>query len=491
MNSSNNNHFKVFAACTAILLTSVILCIVGFGLGFATRHVGLNRTDRPAPIIRDIESDALPSRSPRTTGTDVASVETPENFDIFWETIERLDENFIGEVPSGNDLTYAAAEGMMEAGRACTPADGRVTTTADITPPQTPADAPDNFDFFWQTVNQVATDCGDSAPQGNEITYAAIDGVIVRLNDHNTELLTPDRAEQFRIELDSSFEGIGANVVEAEGGGVQIVRPFAGSPAERAGIRSNDIVIAVDGKDVTDLTLDEAVQLIRGPADSTVVLTIKRQGDASPFDVEVTRGRIDIPVLEAETRDDNLLYLALYDFSSRSSEEMKTALTDAVNKKVDGVILDLRGNPGGFLDAAIEIASLFIKDGVIATEEGERNFEHDATGDVIVPDLPLVVLVDGGSASASEIVAGAIQDLKRGILVGETTYGKGSVQSLFDMSDGSLLRVTTARWFTPLGREIDGEGLQPDIRVQFGDDPQSDPQLQAAVEYLLKLKAEQ
>ena len=289
--------------------------------------------------------------------------------------------------------------------------------------------------------------------------------------------------------MESSFEGIGALVEptnEEKRTGVRIVHPFEGSPAEKAGLRPGDEIIAVDGQDVTNMLLDEAVTLIRGPAGSQVVLTIKRDGE-EPFDVTITRARVNIPVIESKMLEDNILYVKLYEFSDPSKEKMEQALKQGLKNGAQAIILDLRGNPGGRLDRAIQIASMFIKEGVIVKETGQRNMDHMATGDLIVPeDIPVVVLVDGGSASASEIVAGALRDHQRAILIGEQTFGKGSVQTLFDLDDGSMLRVTSARWFTPEGRQINGVGLRPDLVVSPSLDTNEDLQLDAAIEYLKK-----
>jgi carboxyl-terminal processing protease len=219
-------------------------------------------------------------------------------------------------------------------------------------------------------------------------------------------------------------------------------------------------------------------------------MLLVQRGDDEPFNVEVIRDRVEIPILRSEITPDNLLHIMLADFSTRSTDEVKKALEDGIEAGVQGVILDLRSNPGGRLDMSINISSLFIEDGVIVSESGEKDIEHKAKGKDLVPDLPLVVLVDGGSASASEIVAGAIQDQERGTLIGETTFGKGSVQRLFNLSDDSILRVTVAKWYTPSGRLIDGEGLEPDIVIPFEfnpDQPELDPQFDAAVAYLLDL----
>ena len=472
---------------TLILFTTMLvvatLCTAAFALGFFTGDRVSARSAAPS-FITEFEGgdETVASATPTPFGEEAAP--PPENFDVFWEALDLLQENFDGDVPQDNEVTLAAAEGLIQFAGACDDSDPSLPTR--IEPAETPKDAPQNFDFFWITVNELLKDCNGDVPPADELVYTAIDGVIQRLDDRHTSILSPKEAEEFRIDMSGSFEGIGAIVDLAEDGGVIIVHPFPDSPAEKAGLRPDDVIIAVDGQDITDMALDEAVRLIRGPAGSTVVLTIRRESEPEPFDVSVTRARIEIPVIESEILDDNILHVRLFDFSARAADEMRRALEEGKKQGVKGLILDLRGNPGGRLDIAIDIASMFIEDGVILEETGHRNFTHMATGDVIFPDIPMAVLVDRGSASASEIVAGAIQDHKRGVLIGEQTFGKGSVQSLFNLSDGSILRVTTARWFTPNGRQIDGEGLTPDLIVAANEEVEEDLQLEAAIEYLRK-----
>ncbi|NOX64192.1 MAG: S41 family peptidase [Chloroflexi bacterium] len=480
----SENNYRA-SKITLIILTSTILlatlCVAAFALGFiasdAVSAGGLASAFNSEMAGGD-DSAIAPSPTPSLG----EPAPPPENFSVFWEALELLQKNFDGDVPEGNEVTLAAAEGLIRAVGTCSARDE--ARPSSMRPPETPEDAPENFDFFWTTVNELFKDCNGDMPPDEDLVYVAIDGVIQRLDDRHTSILTPKQAEEFRIDMTGTFEGIGATVDMAEDGGVVIIHPFPESPAEKAGLRPDDVIIAVDGRDVTDMPLDEAVRLIRGPAGSKVVLTIQREGKPEPFDVEVIRARIEIPIIESEIIEDNILYVRLYDFSARAADEMRRVLEDGEKQGVQGVVFDLRGNPGGRLDIAIDIASMFIEDGVIVKETGQRNFEHPATGDAIIPDLPMVVLVDGGSASASEIVAGAIQDHGRGALIGEQTFGKGSVQSLFNLSDGAILRVTTARWFTPNGRQIEGEGLTPDIVVAVKQETEEDVQLEAALNYL-------
>jgi carboxyl-terminal processing protease len=328
-------------------------------------------------------------------------------------------------------------------------------------------------------------------PQGQEITYAAIRGLVSSLGDPHTMFLEPKEAAISKMDMEGSFEGIGAHVKEAEGGGVLITYLFAGQPAEKAGLQVGDVIVAVDGQDVTGMTLTEAISLIRGPRDTKVTLTIHR-GDQPPFDVTLVRARIEIPIVVTKTlADGQIEYVALGEFTSNAPARLADALRTALAKKPTGLVLDLRGNPGGFLDAAVRIASYFVPEGSITVERFKDGTErvYDRDGRYLLGQTPLVVLVDGGSASASEIVAGAIQDAGTGVLIGAKTYGKGSVQQINNLSDGSELRVTAARWFTPKGRGIHQTGLEPDIAVPITSEDvaaKRDPQLDRAVEYLLE-----
>lgn len=471
---------KYFLISLIALLVLVIFSSGCFASGFA---VGKNVFEEKA-----VSHPLLPEDFAQ--GDNVESIPQPENFDTFWDALKLLDENFDGDVPQGRDVTFAAIQGLLDHIQSCdATSENAPDKIIQITETKAPKDAPDNFDFFWTTVNRLYHDCPDIMPDADQLAYWAANGVIARLGDRYTMLLPPRVAEDFRMDMKSSFEGIGALVEPADkdkGLGVRVVHPFEGAPAEKAGLRKGDEIIAVDGQDVTQMMLDEAVSLIRGPAGSEVVLTVKRD-DQEPFQVTITRAQVEIPVIESKMLDDHIFYVKLNEFSDPSADKLEAALKQGLDDGAQAIVFDLRGNPGGRLDMAIRIASMFIKGGVIVKETGKRNMDHDATGDLIVPeDIPVVVLVDGGSASASEIVAGALQDYGRALLIGEQTFGKGSVQTLFDMSDGSMLRVTSAHWYTPKGRQINGKGLRPDLVVSPSLDAEDDLQLQAAVDYLKK-----
>jgi len=358
-------------------------------------------------------------------------------------------------------------------------------------PIPTPTDADEEaFQLFWEVWDLVQRNFYGELPDMQEVTYAAIRGMLDTLGDQYTAFIEPAVAAVLSEDATGEFEGIGAFVDMDETGTLVIAGVFEGGPAESAGVRDGDRVLAVDGISIVGSTLYEAIGLIRGPAGSDVTLLIEREGTAEPFEITVTRARLEIPIIEVEMRDDGIGYIRLYEFSATANTAMESGLEELLSQEPRGVVFDLRQNGGGWLDQAVDVADLFLDDGVILIERWsdgqERVFE--ASPGEIGEDVPLVVLVDRGTASASEIVAGALQDQERAILIGELTFGKGSVQRPFTLSDGSELRVTIARWFTPDDRAIHDQGLTPDIEVPWPEEnvePGEDPQLERAVEYLL------
>jgi carboxyl-terminal processing protease len=347
-----------------------------------------------------------------------------------------------------------------------------------------------DLDLLWEVWAFIEEEFDGELPNDEELQYAAIRGILAELNDNYTRFADPEAAELMREGLEGSFEGIGAFVRENDEGLTEIVRPIDGGPAEAAGVQSGDVVIAVNGEDATDKLLDEVIALIKGPQGTEVTITFVREDMVEPFDVTITRDRIEIPVVEAEMLADNIAYIHLTSFNRNATEQFMTELEPLLAQNPRGLILDLRDNPGGFLDQSISISDLFLDEGVVLYERSSTfNFEEvhrSDTGDAL-EDIPLVVLVNPGSASASEIVAGAIQDTGRAVIIGEVTFGKGSVQLSHTLSDGSELRVTIARWYTPNNQSIDGAGITPDIEVATPDDlgGEEDTQLQRAIDYLL------
>lgn len=363
---------------------------------------------------------------------------------------------------------------------------------AEPTPAPTieiPAETGDSFDLFWEAWDLIQRDYYGDLPTEDEMTYGAIRGALNTLDDPFTGFIEPRMAEINREDDTGSFEGIGAYVTMRDGR-LYIVSTFEGQPAEEAGIRRDDIVLEVDGTPIENMSIYEAISLIRGPAGTPVELTILREG-REPFEVEIVRASIDIPVVESELREDGVAYVQLLDFSSDASVKLSEALEEMLSQDPEGLILDLRGNPGGWLNEAVLVSGLFLpQDELILLERFKDGTQrpYRSPNEPVAPDIPMVLLVDGGSASASEIVAGALQDHDRAVLIGEKTFGKGSVQWPHELSNGAELRVTVARWFTPDDRAIHGEGLEPDITVELTQedmDAELDPQLDRAVEYLL------
>jgi carboxyl-terminal processing protease len=392
-----------------------------------------------------------------------------------------------GALPAWPAIVPTAAPPTRSPGEA-----GRepVSTPTPVPLPEPANDDEETFQLFWEVWDLVQRHFYGELPDMQELTYAAIRGMLSTLGDENTAFIEPEVAAIISEDATGEFEGIGAFVGLDDQGKLVLEGIFEGGPAEEAGLLADDRVLKVDGVSIVGVTLYEAIGLIRGPEGTQVTLLVEREGEPEPFEVTVTRARLEIEITEVEMRDDGVGYVRLYDFSATAGERMEEGLEALLSQEPRALVLDLRRNPGGWLDQAIEVADLFLDDGVVVVERWsdgrERSFEAEP-GDV-GETIPLVVLVDGGSASAAEIVAGALQDRERAILVGEPTFGKGSVQRPFSLSDGSELRVTAALWFTPNDRAIHGEGLTPDIEVPWpeeGVEPGADPQLERAIEYAL------
>ncbi|TET53199.1 MAG: S41 family peptidase, partial [Anaerolineales bacterium] len=345
------------------------------------------------------------------------------------------------------------------------------------------------FEIFWEVWTLVEANFYGTFPSTDDIDYAATHGMLGTLGDDYTSLIEPELAAILAEDASGSYEGIGAFVTLDQNGLVEITGLFESGPSEIAGLLPGDKVLEVDSVSVVGLTLYQAIANIRGPAGSEVTLLVSRAGVAEHFGVTVTRARLEIPIVEEEVLEDSIGYVRLADFSATATASVEEALDKLLAGGVQGIVFDLRNNPGGWLDQAVDVSDLFLSSGVIVTEkwsDGRELSDYAQPGDV-GEEVMLVVLVNGHTASAAEIVAGALQDYQRAILIGQTTYGKGSVQRTFTLEDGSELRVTSARWFTPDGDAIGGAGLTPDIHVSAVDraDPEADPQLDRAVEYLL------
>lgn len=344
------------------------------------------------------------------------------------------------------------------------------------------------FKPFWQAWSIVHKEYLVQPLDDEKMMQGAIRGMMESLDDPHSSYMDPVQYSDATAPLEG-YSGIGA-WVNTEAEYLTVTEPIKGSPAEAAGLKTGDQIIAIDGVDMTGTLAETARQKVLGPAGTQVILTIKREGVEQPFDVPITRAQIIIPSTEYRMLDNGIAYVRLNSFSSTTKDELHAALQDLMAQNPKGLILDLRYNGGGYLDAAIAVGSEFLPDGVVAYEEfgnGVRN-TYNASGTGIATQIPMVVLVNEWSASASEVVAGALQDRGRAKLVGVTTYGKGTAQDWIPLpSNEGAIRVTIARWLTPNERNVTGTGLTPEVEAIISDaDTKAgiDSQLNKAVEVL-------
>jgi carboxyl-terminal processing protease len=316
-----------------------------------------------------------------------------------------------------------------------------------------------------------------AATPSKELAYGAIDGMLAQLDPHSS-FMTPEVYKEMRLETQGTFGGLGIQVAVKDRQ-LTVVTPIAGTPADRAGIQPGDRIVKIHDMLTQQMTLMEAVQRLRGPAGSKVTLTILRHESPGPFQVTLTREVIALKPVKLVTLEQSIGYIKIVSFSEQSGRDLQQTVQTLAEKGVKGVILDLRGNNGGLFNESIRAAELFLDEGqtIVSTASRHQNeaAHYKAAHPGSLVKVPMIVLVNGGSASASEIVAGAFQDLKRALIVGSKTYGKGSVQTIIPLKDGSALRLTTARYVTPAGRSIDGVGIQPDLvirdQVEGGSSP--------------------
>lgn len=356
----------------------------------------------------------------------------------------------------------------------------------------TPEDMQTLFAPFWEAWNIVHSEFVDQPLDDVTLMRGAIRGMMEAVGDKQTFYMDPVVYETETSALSGEYEGIGA-FVDTTGDYLSIISPIEGSPAEAAGLRPGDLIIAIDGVDMTGTPPEEARQKVIGPAGTTVTLSVAREGQEEPLEFIITRAKITIPSVTGKMLENDIAYIDINQFGDKTTSELNTVLGELLPQNPKGIIIDLRNNGGGYLQTSIEVASEFIDKGVILYErygDGSRD-TYNALGNGRATDLPIVVLVNEGSASASEILAGALQDYERAQLVGVITYGKGSVQQWIPLSDeNGAARVTIARWLTPDERLIDGVGLTPDFTVELTEDDvaaERDPQLDKAIQVLIGL----
>lgn len=367
--------------------------------------------------------------------------------------------------------------GLAYANRTPSPAGKTATPTLGLS---------QTLNTAWTTIHR---DYVNRNVNDTELIRGAIGGMVNALGDPYSTYFDPAEATSFQAEIDGTFEGIGMELGMKDKQ-LTVIAPLSGSPAEKAGLKSGDRIMTIDGQESSDFTVDEAVKKIRGKQGTTVTLTLLRGTATTPLSLTVTRAVIQVPSVTGNVLDGTRLgYIRIASFSGTTNQDFRTQANALLAKSITGLIVDVRNNPGGILQQAVDIASAFIPSGPVVSEidgTGNKRIEK-ASGDAYLEKVKTVILVNQGSASASEILAGALQDTKKARVIGATTFGKGSVQTLKDFSDGSSMKLTIAKWYTPNGRSISDQGIFPDEAVEITEaniTANVDTQLDRAKEYL-------
>lgn len=331
-----------------------------------------------------------------------------------------------------------------------------------------------DFDLFWEVWDILQKDHIEKPLSEQQLFYGAIKGLVDAVGDPYTEFFPPDKAAEFTEQLSGIFEGIGAEIgIRDEQ--LVVIAPLPGTPAERAGIRAGDAIVTIDGIETFGMSVEDAVYKIRGTKGTTVVLGVVRKDMSEVQDISVVRDTIQVASVVSEMKSlpnedkQDIGYIRISHFNEDTSAAFRTAVQEVLSNEARALLIDLRNNPGGYLETAVDVGSYWIEEGPIVIERrpGMDAIPHNAVGAATLVNIPTVVLVNEGSASASEIVAGALQDYGLAKVVGETTFGKGSVQEFQMLPDGSALKVTVTSWFTPKGRSINEGGIVPDIEIAF------------------------
>ncbi|HKK83237.1 MAG TPA: S41 family peptidase [Atribacterota bacterium] len=341
---------------------------------------------------------------------------------------------------------------------------------------------------FFEAISIIRSEYIEKNIDVKNLAQGAIRGMLLELEDPYSRYLDPISFQREQENLFMGhFDGLGITITIVDEQ-LTVISPIEDTPAYQAGVKTGDNIMEIDGETTKGMTLDEAVNILRGEKGTTVTLTIERENKEELLEIEIIRDTITIEaVKERIIEDDKIGYIRISTFNANTGSELKEALNDFEKKSLEGIIIDLRNNPGGLLESAIEVASQFIKDGKIVRINSRNNVlrDYNSYGNQY-PDWPLVLLVNIGSASASEIVAGAIQDMNRGTILGETTFGKGLVQQVYSLSDDSAVIVSTSEYYTPNNRVINHVGIEPDIIIPIDKEAEDDIQLEAAVDLLLK-----
>lgn len=352
-----------------------------------------------------------------------------------------------------------------------------------------------DFSLFWDAYNKLQQNFIDPSKIADQkVIYGAIQGMTKSLGDPYTDFFDPDQAKRFQQDLSGSFDGIGVEI------GIKkdlltIIAPLKGTPGQKAGLRSGDIIIKINGKDATSMTTEEAVNLIRGPKGTSITLSILRDAWVKPQDFTIIRATIKVPSIEWSLKDGDVAYIQIYQFDETLPADFETIALQILQSSAKKIVLDLRDDPGGYLSAAQDIAGWFLEKGQMVTIEdfgkGKPQQTYKAQGNSTFANYPMDILINEGSASASEILAGALRDNRNIKLIGAKSFGKGSVQEVINLRGGSFLKITIAHWLTPKGNFISEVGLTPDVKVSITDKDilqKKDPQLDKALEIINTLK---
>ena len=345
-----------------------------------------------------------------------------------------------------------------------------------------------DFSTYWDVWDAIQDRHVDRPIDEKSLFYGSLMGLAAATGDPYSNFFDPEMTELFNQEISGTFEGVGIEI-GLKDNQIVVISPLKDTPADQAGVEAKDVIIKIDDSDANNLTLDEAVNLIRGEKGTTVELTVARAGYKEPLAIEIIRDTIRVQSVSYEKLDSGIAYVELTMFNNDTVKEFAAITNQIVLDKPTGIVLDLRNNPGGYFDVAIDVAGLFIDQEVVVIEEqpGEEQQEYYSDQSAGLIDYPLVVIVNGGSASAAEIVAGALQDHGVATVVGEKTFGKGSVQEIETFADGSSLKLTVAKWLTPSGSSIQDNGITPDIEIELTEDHYNndiDPQLDKSIELI-------
>ena len=352
-----------------------------------------------------------------------------------------------------------------------------------------------DFSLFWDAYYKLEQNFIEPTKLDTQkIIYGAISGMAKSLEDPYTDFFDPEEARKFEQDLSGSFEGIGVEI-GLKKDILTVIAPLKNTPGQKAGLKSGDMIFKIDGKSTSNMSTDEAVSLIRGKKGTEVILTIFREDWKDTKDIKIIRDTIIVPSIEWELKDGNIAYIQMYLFDQMLTSNFNKIALEILNSPAEKIILDLRDNPGGYLEVAQDISGWFLKKGQVVTIEDfgkdENQKYYKAEGSAMFSEYPMVVLINQGSASASEILAGTLKDNRNVKLIGEKSFGKGSVQEVLGLRDGSMLKITVAKWLTPKGNLISEIGLTPDISVELTDEDfenEKDPQLDKALEIIKTLK---